>query len=82
MYAGIQTNVIYILLGKKKTPPRIKNLVWVGLLPIVIPKAAVGLDSEVAAGGPGEVIFLMSTWLQEQVGLLGGVGAAEVLVDT
>lgn len=53
-----------------------------GLLPVVIPKAAVGLDSEVAAGGPGEVIFLMSTWLQKQVGLLGGVGAAEVLVDT
>lgn len=51
-----------------------------GLLPIVVPEAAVGLDSEMAAVGPGEGIFLVSTWLQEQVGLLGGEGAAEVLV--
>lgn len=65
----------------KKTPPRNKNLVWVGLLPRVVPEAAVGLDSGVAAVGPGEVIFLMSTWLQEQVGLLSE-GAAEVLVGT
>lgn len=49
---------------------------------MVVPEAAVGFDCEVAAVGPGEVIFLMSTWLREQVGLLAGEGAAEMLVGT
>lgn len=44
---------------------RSKNLVLVGLFLLV----TIGLGSEMAAG-PGEVIFLIGTWLQSTLGSL------------
>lgn len=60
----IQTSVMYTA-GGGAGLSRSKNLVLVGLFLLV----TIGLGSEMAAG-PGEVIFLIGTWLQSTLGSL------------